>query len=85
MEVPINQKRLVCINYPGYITNFDAVSKSIGDEQTLTKVFENSSMRLAANLDPLNTFAKPVYGDRKLTDNALLIKVRVRRKKGRIS
>lgn len=82
MEVPINQKRLVCINYPGYITNFDAVSKSIGDEQTLTKVFENSSMRLAANLDPLNTFAKPVYGDRKLTDNALLIKVRVRRKKG---
>ena len=82
MEIPINQIRLCCVNYPGFVLNHDSLMQSIGDLESLGSIMKNPGMRLPVNLDIRNKFARPVYGERKLTDNSLLLKIRVRRKKG---
>ena len=38
MDVPVDKKHLVCIEYPGIVVNTDQMLKSLGGEHNISKV-----------------------------------------------
>ena len=82
MELSLRKTQLLCaINYPGFVKNFDRFEEAVGIEK-LRSTLSNPQLRITLQLDSKNNFAKPILGTQKSIDNQLLLKVRLKRKKG---
>ena len=83
METELTQRSLCLVNYPAVVGNTEKMIETLGGKSQLTKSFAQPQFRLSLTLDPGNKYAKPLFGDRQVVDNSLLIKVRVKRSKSR--
>ena len=81
MELEMHQKNLCLLNYPGYYTSEESMLQSLNGLQSVAETLAEPSARMTVSFDPDNKFAKPLFGDRKLVDNSLVLKVKVRRRK----
>ncbi|GAB6030881.1 General transcription factor 3C polypeptide 5 [Chamberlinius hualienensis] len=78
-EVKWNSDRIfVCVDYPGIVKNIDKVLETIGGTKTVTKTYNDKSLRLPLKLRPNDLYCKPMYADR---TNVARILIKVRRKK----
>ncbi|XP_028274096.1 general transcription factor 3C polypeptide 5 [Parambassis ranga] len=79
--VPLQDKKLVCVDYPAMVTNVDKMLETLGGEQTVTKTFANPNKRLELRFRPQDPFCHSVCGNRFPSSNLLLrVRRRVRKK-----
>ncbi|XP_035628124.1 general transcription factor 3C polypeptide 5-like isoform X1 [Oncorhynchus keta] len=72
--------KLVCVEYPGIISNVDKMLESIGGIQGMSKTYADPSRRLELRFRPQDPFCHPVCGNRYPSTNLLLrMKRRVRK------
>ncbi|XP_065176382.1 general transcription factor 3C polypeptide 5-like [Sycon ciliatum] len=65
LEAPLNApKRLVCVNFPGFVNNVGRAIEVLGGESKISRVFSNSSYRLEAHLRPKDVESIPLYASR---------------------
>ena len=75
-----NTKKLVCIDYPGYVKNVSRVMETLGGEDNVSRTFANSSLRMEMTYRPNDPHSKVLCGDRSNTSN-LLLRVKRRRRR----
>ncbi|CAB1332806.1 unnamed protein product [Coregonus sp. 'balchen'] len=74
------ENKLVCVEYPGIISNVDKMLESIGGIQGVSKTYADPSRRLELRFRPQDPFCHPVCGNRFPSTNLLLrMKRRVRK------
>uniref|UniRef100_A0A4W4E5G2 Transcription factor IIIC subunit 5 HTH domain-containing protein n=1 Tax=Electrophorus electricus TaxID=8005 RepID=A0A4W4E5G2_ELEEL len=77
----LTDKKLVCVEYPGFVISVDNMLDSVGGEQALTKTYADSSKRLELRFRPKDPYCHPVCGNR-YSSNNLLLRVCRRKRKG---
>jgi len=76
----VDTKKLVCIQYPGYIKNVDNMLATIGGEETLSNTYFSNKCRLQMTYRPEDLNAHRVCADL-IPCTGLLMKVKRRRRK----
>ncbi|KAK6315933.1 hypothetical protein J4Q44_G00134570 [Coregonus suidteri] len=72
--------KLVCVKYPGIISNVDKMLETIGGVQGVSKTYADPSRRLELRFRPQDPFCHPVCGNCFPSTNLLLrVKRRVRK------
>uniref|UniRef100_A0A8C7JGP5 Ral transcription factor IIIC subunit 5 n=1 Tax=Oncorhynchus kisutch TaxID=8019 RepID=A0A8C7JGP5_ONCKI len=80
MKEITEDNKLVCVEYPGIISNVDKMLESIGGIQGMSKTYADPSRRLELRFRPQDPFCHPVCGNRYPSTNLLLrMKRRVRK------
>ncbi|KAG8201820.1 hypothetical protein JTE90_027300 [Oedothorax gibbosus] len=80
MDLKYNTKQLTIVEYPGTVVNVNNMTKTLGGEKEMFKVFKNPTKRLELKFRPDDPYCKCAHGDRFNSTN-LLIKVVKRTKK----
>ncbi|XP_039856322.1 general transcription factor 3C polypeptide 5 [Simochromis diagramma] len=78
--VELQDKKLVCVEYPGVFSSADRMLATLGGEQKVTKTYSNPSKRLELRYRPQDPFCHSLYGNRIPSGN-LLLRVRRRTRK----
>ncbi|PIK42469.1 hypothetical protein BSL78_20675 [Apostichopus japonicus] len=76
--IPVPEKNLTCVEYPGKVLNVDRALQTLGGKENISHTILQSGRRLALNFRPGDSFCKPLYGSKYSTTNMLL---KVTRKK----
>lgn len=76
--IPIPEKKLTCIEYPGRVVNVERALETLGGNETLSHTILQSGQRLALRFRPRDDFCRPLYASKYSTTNMLL---KVTRKK----
>ncbi|CAI8016260.1 General transcription factor 3C polypeptide 5 [Geodia barretti] len=71
-SVPEGQRKLMCIQYPGFVDNVDRAINSLGGMKSIEKVYYEKTHVLEARLRPEDRFCKPVVGRSLPVTNLLL-------------
>uniref|UniRef100_A0A3B4GQC0 General transcription factor IIIC subunit 5 n=1 Tax=Pundamilia nyererei TaxID=303518 RepID=A0A3B4GQC0_9CICH len=78
--VELQDKKLVCVEYPGVFSSADRMLATLGGEPKVTKTYSNPSKRLELRYRPQDPFCHSLYGNRVSSGN-LLLRVRRRARK----
>ncbi|KAM6975219.1 general transcription factor 3C polypeptide 5 [Tautogolabrus adspersus] len=79
--VEIQDNKLVCVEYPGVVTNVDKMLETLGGEKTVSKTFNHDNRRLELRYRPKDPFCHSLCGNRFPSTNLLLrVRRRVRKK-----
>uniref|UniRef100_UPI0037E9C1E1 general transcription factor 3C polypeptide 5 n=1 Tax=Semicossyphus pulcher TaxID=241346 RepID=UPI0037E9C1E1 len=80
-SVELQDKKLVCVEYPAMVTSADKMLETLGGEQTVTKTFNHPNRRLELRYRPQDPFCHSLCGNRFPSSNLLLrVRRRVRKK-----
>jgi general transcription factor 3C polypeptide 5 (transcription factor C subunit 1) len=79
--IPIENKKFLCVEYPGYVRNTQRAIKTLGGENTLADAIAND-LTVTINYRPGVTFTHPTTGC-VLPSSKLLVKVTRRVKKNK--
>ncbi|XP_030623831.1 general transcription factor 3C polypeptide 5 [Chanos chanos] len=79
--IALSEAKLVCVEYPGCVTNVEKMLQTVGGEQGVSKTYAESVKRLELRFRPQDPFCHPVCGNRYSSTN-LLLRVRRRTRKG---
>ena len=74
-------KKLICIEYPGYINNISKALVTLGGEKTVGAVLKDPYRRVGVHFRPKDPFSKQVFGNRFEVTDVLMKVTRRRRKK----
>jgi hypothetical protein len=76
-------KRLVSIEYPGYIHDISKTLKTLGGEGQLSATLNDSLRRIGINFRPNDPYCRQSFGDRSpATDLLIKVKRKKRKKNG---
>lgn len=79
--VRLQQRRLVCVDYPAAVSRVDKMLETVGGEQGLGKTYADPSRRLELRFRPQDPFCHSLCGNRFPSNNLLLrVRRRVRKK-----
>ncbi|XP_060917515.1 general transcription factor 3C polypeptide 5 [Labrus mixtus] len=79
--VEMKDSKLVCVEYPGVVTNVDKMLETLGGEKTVSKSFNHPNRRLELRYRPKDPFCHSLCGNRFPSTNLLLrVRRRVRKK-----
>ncbi|XP_076455107.1 general transcription factor 3C polypeptide 5-like [Babylonia areolata] len=78
MDVKMNDKQLVCIEYPGIVQNVDKALQTLGGIKAVNKSIKDETKRLEMHFRPADIYCKPACGTSHKTAGVIL---HVRRRK----
>lgn len=61
---PIDLEQLVLIEYPGFVKNVNKAMETLGNIETIERVFASQKDRLELKFRPADPLSHPAYGDR---------------------
>ncbi|KAJ8260686.1 hypothetical protein COCON_G00164090 [Conger conger] len=74
-------RRLVCVEYPGYVNNVDKMLETLGGEKTVSKTYADPTRRVELNYRPRDPYCHPLCANR-FPSTSVLLRVRKRSRKG---
>ena len=76
-------KRLICIEYPGYVNDISKVLKTFGGEEQINATLSEPLRRLGMHFRPNDPYSRQSFGDRfPVTDLLMKVKRKKRTKNG---
>ncbi|XP_076025635.1 general transcription factor 3C polypeptide 5 [Genypterus blacodes] len=79
--VPLQERRLACVEYPAVVRNVDKMLETLGGEKAMTKIYSHPKRRLELRYRPHDPFSHSLCANRSPSSNLLLrVRRRVRKK-----
>lgn len=72
---PVDLEELVMIEYPGFVKNPDKALETLGNMDSIERVFATQKDRLELKFRPADPFCRPAYGDR-IPKKCLVLKIK---------